>query len=194
MAYTGMMKKDEDDTPWKTLDSRIVYQNPWMKVYEDKTQMPNGSEGIYGFVDGKSGVFIIALADDNKIYIIESFRHPTQRWQWELPSGGIEDGLSPLEAAKHELAEELGITAEKWTHINKYTPSHNGFMKDTQDVFVAEKLQLGKTHVEDFESIRAVKTVSPDELTAMIKDGTLADGQSLAALMQYVVWRGPLIS
>lgn len=179
----------EKDNPWQTLGSKIVYENPWMSVYEDRVRLPNGQEGIYGFIDGKPGVFIVALSENNKIYLIESFRYPTQKWQWELPTGGIDKGQSPLEAAKHELAEELGMSAKKWTHINTFGPSSNGFMKDTQDVFVAEGLLANKEKPEDFEAIRAAKAVSFSEITSMIKNGVLIDGQSLAALIQFAVWR-----
>lgn len=177
------------DNPWRTLASKITYKNPWMTVYEDTVQMPNGKQGIYGYIDGKPGVFIIALTADDKIYLIESFRYPTQKWQWELPTGGIDKGLSPLKAAQHELAEELGMTAAKWTHINTFGPSSNGFMKDTQTVFVAEGLSTGDKTPEDFEAIRAAKAASLPEITSMIKNGTLIDGQSLAALLQFIVWR-----
>jgi 8-oxo-dGTP pyrophosphatase MutT (NUDIX family) len=179
----------QDDKPWQTLDSKVVYQNPWMKVNEDKVRMPNGAEGVYGFVEGKPGVFVIALTEDDEVYIIESYRYPMQQWQWELPTGGVDEGMSPLEVAKQELAEEAGITADTWTHINRYAPTHNGLMKDTQDVFVAEGLHIGEAHHSEFEAIRAVKTVAPKELITMVRDGTFANGQSLAALMQFIAWR-----
>jgi len=176
----------QDDKPWRTLSSSVVYQNPWLKVYEDKTQMPSGKEGIYGFIDGGTGVFIIALNEDNEIYLVESFRYPTQKWQWELPTGGLAAGLSPLEAAKGELKEELGMSAKKWTALGSYGPSHNGFMKDIQYVYLAEGLEKGEQKLEDFEAIRAIKAVSLVELMRMIMDGTFSDGQSLAALMQFI--------
>jgi 8-oxo-dGTP pyrophosphatase MutT (NUDIX family) len=175
--------------PWQTIGSKLVYKNSWMKVHEDKTRMPSGKEGIYGFIEGGSGVFIIALTENNEVYLIESFRHPTQKWQWELPTGGIDAGSTPLETAKNELAEELGVTAEKWTPINTYTPSHNGFMKDVQAVFLAEGLHAGKKRPGDFEAVRACKIVPFAGLMVMIRDGSLADGQSLAALMQFIAWR-----
>jgi len=181
------MKKGEN--PWQTLASNVVYRNPWMQVYEDKVLMPNGREGIYGFIDSKPGVFIIALTEDRKIHLIESFRYPTQKWQWELPTGGVDEGLSPLEAAKHELAEELSMAATTWTHLNIFGPSSNGFMKDSQNVFVAEGLSPSKGKPEDFEAIRGSKVVSFSEIISMVRDGVLADGQSLAALMQFAAWR-----
>ena len=167
-----------------------MYQNPWMTVHEDKVLTPSGKEGIYGFIESKPGVFIIALTEDNKIYLIESFRYPTQKWQWELPTGGIEEGATPLESAKNELAEELGMTAENWIRVNTFGPSSNGFMNDVQEVFVAEGLHRSEEkHFEEFEAIRAAKAVTVEEIMTMIKNGRLTDGQTLAALMQFFTWR-----
>jgi 8-oxo-dGTP pyrophosphatase MutT (NUDIX family) len=177
------------DNPWQTLGSKIIYQNPWMTMREDAVRMPNGHEGIYGYIDSKPGVFIIALTEADELHLIESFRYPTQKWQWELPTGGIDEGKSPLEAAQHELAGELGITAETWVQINTFGPSSNGFMNDTQYVFLAQGLQAGKAQLEDFEAIRATKVLLLAEVMTMVASGLLADGQSLAALMQYVAWR-----
>lgn len=156
----------QDDIPWQTLDSKVVYENPWMKVYEDTFRTSTGYEGIYGFVEGKPGLFIVALTNDEDVYLIESFRYPTKKWQWELPTGGIDKGRSPLESARHELAEELGMTADTWTHINTYEPTHNGLMKDYQYVFLAEGLHFGAAHHEKAEAIRSVKAVSFKELMA----------------------------
>jgi 8-oxo-dGTP pyrophosphatase MutT (NUDIX family) len=192
MAWSLALKslKMKQDKPWQTLDSKVVYQNLWLKVHEDKTQMSNGKEGIYGFIEGGSGVFIIALNKSDEIYLVESFRYPTQKWQWELPTGGLGADTEPVEAAKAELKEELGMIARKWTALNPYGPSHNGFMQDLQYVYVAEELEEGEQKLGDFEAIRAVRAVPLDKLMLMIKDGTFADGQSLAALMQFIVWRG----
>lgn len=180
---------DNDAKPWRTLSSRVVYENSWLKIHEDKTQMPNGKEGIYGFIEGGSGVFIIAVNNEEEIYLVESYRYPTQKWQWELPTGGLSANTNPLEAAKYELSEELGVTAQKWTALSSYTPSHNGFMQDTQFVFVAQDLEQGEQHLGDFESIRAIKTVSMKNLMMIIKNGELTNGQSLAALMQFMAWK-----
>jgi 8-oxo-dGTP pyrophosphatase MutT (NUDIX family) len=179
-----------NDNPWQTLGSKVMYENPWMKAREDSVRMPSGKQGIYGYIESKPGVFIIALTDDDRIHLIESFRYPTQKWQWELPTGGIEKGMSPLESAQHELAEELGMTAENWTHVNVFGPSSNGFMNDTQNVFVAQGLREDSDATpEESEAIRAKKAVTIEELMTMIKQGVVMDGQSLAALMQFFAWR-----
>jgi len=64
-------------------------------------------------------------------------------------------------------------------------------MNDVQDVFVAEGLHRNEEkNLEEFEAIRAAKAITVEEVMAMIKNGSLIDGQSLAALMQFIAWRG----
>ena len=43
----------------KLLNSRIVYQNRWMKVREDQIKRRSGAEGIYGVVDKPHFVVIV---------------------------------------------------------------------------------------------------------------------------------------
>jgi hypothetical protein len=62
-------------------------------------------------------------------------------------------------------------------------------MKDLQHVYVAETLEQGKSETGDFEAIRAAKAVPLAGLMAMVREGSFADGQSLAALMQFIAWR-----
>lgn len=31
---------------WKRINSKLVYSNPWIKVYEDEVEKPDGKKGI----------------------------------------------------------------------------------------------------------------------------------------------------
>ena len=44
----------DHDNPWTTLGSRLVYENPWIKVREDQVLRPDGLPGIYGVVHYKN--------------------------------------------------------------------------------------------------------------------------------------------
>jgi 8-oxo-dGTP pyrophosphatase MutT (NUDIX family) len=173
--------------PWKTLNSRVVYQSPWLTVREDKVITPGGSEGVYSVIESKPGVLIIALTEDNEIYLIESFRYPLKAWRWEIPGGGIEES-GPLASAKNELAEELGLEAATWTKLGDMYPSNNGPLNDHNFVFVAQGLhKVDKKH-ETGEAIREPKKFSIDQVFDMVKNGELTDGQSLGALLHLKLW------
>jgi len=71
----------------KTLSSREVYRNPWLRLREDRIQRSNGAEGIYGVVDKEDCAIILPL-DGDHIYLVEQFRYTVQQRCLELPQGG----------------------------------------------------------------------------------------------------------
>jgi len=76
---------------WKTIKSKIVYQNPWIKVREDSVIRPDGKKSIYGFLEKYPGVFIIALDSDNPIFFNEEYRYPLKKL---IRKNKIECGLT----------------------------------------------------------------------------------------------------
>lgn len=185
------MKQQKDQqkpNPWKTLSSKVMYQNPWMLVREDKVITPGGSEGTYTVIESKPGVHIIAEADDKKIFLIKSFRYPTQRWTHEIPGGGIEPGDTPLQAAKKELEDELGYLVKKWTQLGSTQPSNNGLMIDKDTVFLAQGLRPVATHHEAAEAIEKLEPVPIAKVFDMVRAGDVNDGQTLSALLHYKLW------
>jgi 8-oxo-dGTP pyrophosphatase MutT (NUDIX family) len=177
-----------NDNPWKTLDSKIVYQNPWITVHEDKVIHPGGGEGIYSVIDAKDGVLVIAEDADKNIYLMEAYRYPIKRWVLEAASGGIEPGDTPEICAQKELQEELGLTSNDWTALGGFAPSYGGAMADRQYVFLARNCVEGEHNREPGEAIRAVKKFTRGELFQMVKNGTVEDGQTLAGLLHYKMW------
>jgi len=104
---------------WKKIDSRIVYENPWIKVREDNIIHPSGKKGIYGVVEIPSGVFTIALNNKEEILLIRQTHYPTGLTSWELPGGGLKPHNTIEEQAKEELFEEANATVRSYTYLGK---------------------------------------------------------------------------
>jgi 8-oxo-dGTP pyrophosphatase MutT (NUDIX family) len=183
------MTPQDNANPWKTLSSSIAYQSPFLTVREDKVITPGGKPGVYSVIESKPGVFIVAETDNDEIYLIESFRYPLQAWRWELPSGGIDKGDTPLQAAQKELEEELGLTATTWTQLGDMYPSNNGPLNDHNLVLLAQDLHPAQKHHESGEAIRPPRAVSYKKVFDMVRGGELTDGQSLGVLLHYKLWR-----
>jgi 8-oxo-dGTP pyrophosphatase MutT (NUDIX family) len=189
------MNKHQDDKPWKTLSSQTVYRDdPFLDVRKDEVIRPDGSEGVYSVIESKSGVMVIAQTDQDELYLIQSYRYQLQDWRWELPGGGIDsEDASPLDAAKRELEEEMGLWADTWEQLGDAYPSNNGAMADRNSIFLARDLRATPRHLDGGEAIRAPKLIPWQEVLDMVRRGELTDGESLAALFHYQLWRSTLL-
>ena len=169
------------DNPWKTLSSKTTYQNPWMKVREDTVIRPDGTDGIYGVMESRDSVVVVAANENDEIYLIYSFKYPVSHWSWGLPGGGG-DGQTAEEASKRELAEETGIVAEKWTNLGS-TRVSSGLMTERMSVLLAQELSYEKrTPADDTEIIDNGKFVSFEEADEMLSRGEIDDAQTVTGL------------
>src|SRR6478735_457329 len=95
----------------ETLGSRQVYANPWMAVREDVVRRPDGSTGIYGVVETPD-IALVIPADDERLHLVEQYRHPAASRRWEFPSGTAEPDRDADAAAV--AARELREGPDWW--------------------------------------------------------------------------------
>ncbi len=166
--------------PWKTISSKIAYENPWFKVREDQTEKPGNRTGVYGVVLTAPTVFTVALNENDEVYLIGMFRYPTGEYGLELPAGGS-DNQDLLEAAKRELLEETGVKAKDWEKVGQFTP-WNGISDEISHVFVARNLEETGSEIDPNEGILEVRKVPFEKVFDLVKSGEINDGQTIAAL------------
>ncbi len=171
---------------WKKLSSKYVYQNPWIKVREDKVIQPDGRESIYGILEPHNGVAIVAAEDDGQIYLVGQSRYPVDNYSWEVPTGGRDSDEEPHLAAKRELLEETGLVAKLWVHIGKAYP-YAGIIKETDDYFFASGLSRGESNHDGSEDI----TIRKEPLSViedMIHKGEIMDAMTITAIYKYKLY------
>ena len=178
---------------WPVRATRLVYENPWIRVREDAVTRPDGSEGIFGVVEvQRPAVFVVAWTDEDEIVLITVDRH-TVGPSVEVPAGGT-DGEDPLEAARRELAEETGLVAGEWRQVGTMN-ALNGVCRAPEVVFLATGLEPAPGTGNDpaaahEEGIRDVRRVPVADVLTLVADGTITDGETVAALMFALVARG----
>lgn len=178
----------EDFNPWKTLSELVVYDNPWIRVHEDKVIRPDGAPGIYGVVEYKNKAIGILPIDENQdIYLVGQYRYPLGIYSWEIPEGGCPLGEEPLAAAKRELKEETGLTADNWqllgtAHLSNSVSDEEAFW------FLATGLSPGQAQPDGTEQL-AHRRVPFAEALRMVADGEITDALSVLAINSYAVMK-----
>ena len=174
----------EQRGPWRVLGTREVYKNAWVRVREDQVLRPDGKPGIYGVIETQPAVAVVALTEDERVYLVGQYRYPTATYGWEVISGFAEKGEDPLEAARRELREEAGLAAAEWTPLGTGEIS-NSVTDQTGFVFLAR----GLTHVPgtpDGTKAITLKLVPVQQALRMAQSSEIVQAFSLAAL--YRAW------
>jgi 8-oxo-dGTP pyrophosphatase MutT (NUDIX family) len=169
-------------TPFRQLTTRTVYETKWMRVRQDTFAQPTGGIGTYSVVDKDDFAVVIAETDD-AFYLVEQFRYPIGARSWEFPMGTWSEGRSGSseELARQELQEETGVTAASWRHLGHRMSQAPGFCSQGFDVFHATGLTMGEHNREDSEADMVSALVTETEFRAMIMDGRIVDGPTIAA-------------
>ncbi len=170
----------------KTLDSREVYRNQWLRVREDRIQRSNGAEGIYGVVDKEDCAIVIPI-DGDYVYLVEQFRYTVQQRLLEFPQGGWETkDINPEELARGELKEETGLIADKMQFLGTTYVAY-GYANQKMHIFLATGLTPGDTDPDPEEHDLRLHRVPVKEFEAMLRDGRIPDICTIAAWGMYLL-------
>ncbi len=178
-------------SPWTTLASRMIYENPWLRIREDRVINPGGGEGIYGLVKFRNrAVGIIPVDEQGRTWLVGQYRYATGGYSWEIPMGGHPVAEDPQEGARRELAEETGLRAGKFTEILRVDIS-NSVTDEQGVVYLARQLTAGETCFDETEDL-AIRCLPLDEAIAMAMDGRIRDGLSVTGLLKLAMMRAEL--
>lgn len=172
----------KNNGPWKIKSTKQVYKNPWISVREDQVVRPDGKDGIFGVVELKSGVSVIAVDDNNNVYLGKEYQYVMKDYNIKATDGGIDDGETPLEAAKRELKEELGIIAKDWLSLGFVDP-FTEVIKSRSYLFLARKISFLKTNKEGTETIKMIK-IKFDEAVKMVLESKITHGPSSVLILK----------
>ena len=163
----------------KKISEETIHQNPWWTYKHDKYEKPNGEEGDYYYCETPGNVMIIPVLNDGSLVLTLQQRYLREKQSIEFPCGGLLQDGSLLDAAKRELLEETGCTADEFIKIGEFE-GVNGLVKDMCHVFLAYVDSQGEQQLDDTEEIEVLYR-RPDEIDVMIRKNEIWDGQTLAA-------------
>jgi ADP-ribose pyrophosphatase len=176
--------------PWRTLSSRPVYVNPWIRVREDIAEMPDGRRTLYGVVMCKPALGVLAFLDADTVVLVGQYRYVFGGFFWEIPTGACEAGESERDAAARELEEETGYRAGRLEPLCRFQSS-NSFLDEISRVYVATDLTpLARGPEGDATEFIEVASFRVDDAIAMVERGEIQDAMSVVALLHAARRRG----
>jgi len=171
------------ENPWITHSTRIVYENPWIRVTESEVTNPSGGRGIYGVVRYRNrAIGVLPIDEEGQTWLVGQYRYTLDTYEWEIPEGGCPAGETPLEAAKRELREETGLVATDYRLLLDDLALSNSVSDERATIFVATGLTQAAADPEETEDLR-VRRLPLSEAIDMVRRGEITDSISVIALL-----------
>ena len=165
---------------FERIGSRVAWSGRIVEVREDRFRYDDGGEARREIVSHMGAVGIVAH-DGERLYLVSQPREAVgEPALLELPAGKLdEEGESPLDTAKRELAEEIGKGARTWQHLTTYYSSA-GFSDEQVHIYLATDLYDAEAEADENERI-TIHAVPLTELDATIRENR--DAKTLIGLM-----------
>lgn len=170
------------------LESKEIFNGRVIRVTLDKVRLEDGTTSTREVVHHHGGACVLPVDADGNVTMVRQFRYALGEELWELPAGKLEAGEDPFEAARRELSEECGLTADTYTELGVVYPTV-GYDSEKIYLWAAEGLHTVGQHLDAGEFLDVVKMPFAQAL-GLVMDGTIKDSKTQIALLKYAQLRG----
>ena len=177
------MDKEYEQLCERYKSGKEVYHGPLLHVYHDRVILPNGNETGRDYIKHLGAVCVVPVTDDNRVVVERQFRYPADKVFTEIPAGKLDSAEEDrLDAAKRELMEETGYTADEWTWIGDLY-SAVAYSNELISMYLARSLHKGERHLDADEFLN-VALVPIEELVKQVMDGEITDAKTQASILK----------
>lgn len=168
---------------WKTINSQLVFNNPWCQVRQDEVELTNGVVIDDYFVNIRPDiVLVLAVTPQQEIVFVRQYRHGVSEILLELPGGSFNPQTeASIVAARRELEEETGYIAE---NLSLIATLYDNPVKDTNKnyLLLAENAQPSGVQQLDITEDVEVVLIPITQVLEKISNGEIRVCGTIAAL------------
>ena len=176
--------------PWKTIRSTPAGDFRIFKIRSDlKTSPRTGKEHDFYVLDSVNWVNIIAVTPDQKLVMVEQYRHGSNTVELEIPGGMMDAGeADPVVTAVRELREETGYAGKNARRLGKIW-SNPAILNNRTYTVLVENCRL--QHGVEFDQGEDLEThlVPVAEIPKLVADEKIGHPLVIVALYYFELWQ-----
>jgi 8-oxo-dGDP phosphatase len=167
--------------------SEVIHHGMVWDVVRETVDLGAAGEVTREFVRHPGAVSVVALDDQDRVCLVQQYRHPVRAYTWEVPAGLLDvEGEAPWVAAARELHEEADLAAEQWHVLADYFSSPGG-MDEALRVYLARGLSHVPEHDrherEGEEHGMPVRWVDLDEAQEAVLTGRIHNPSAVVGIL-----------
>lgn len=165
----------------RTLASTHPWTGKRIGVRVDEVERSDGHRTTREIVEHPGAVAVLAW-DGERLAMVRQWRHATGRVLLEIPAGTLEPDEAPMETARRELAEEVGLAAASWVEGPRFYTAP-GFSDELMHLYLATELSAAGPEVQaDADEVLQATWMTAGDALAAIDDGRIQDAKTIAGV------------
>jgi ADP-ribose pyrophosphatase len=169
---------------WRTLTTREVYANRWIRLREDIAELPDGRTTLYGVIEVPPAIGVLPFLDERTVVLVGQYRYVARGFYWEMPTGGMKPDETEEAAAQRELAEEAGYEAGRLVKLCSFYSSKS-VLDEVAHLYRADDLRPATRAGDDTEFIE-IRAFPLDEVLRMVERSEIVDAMTVIAVLHAV--------
>ena len=169
---------------FRKLREKTVYDGYLFSLVEADFEGPDGETFSRAVVRHPGAVGVVPVHEDGTVSLVRQYRAAAETTVLEIPAGvRDEEGEEPLETAKRELAEEVGLAAAHWQALTCYWVAI-GFSDERFWCYLATDLSdIPHAPASHEEEHMTVERVALADVPALIARGEIEDAKTIIGLL-----------
>jgi 8-oxo-dGTP pyrophosphatase MutT (NUDIX family) len=187
------VKDNKEKDVYRLRQRRLACENIRFEIFLDDVENPNG-EIVHDYLvvapkiktgDLITGVAVLPVVD-GKLGLLRIYRHPIQRYLWEVPRGFVDPGESDHSSALRELEEETGLSCADadLESLGIFAPEP-GILAARARLFVARNCRVVKPFGGEEFGHKEFRLFESAQVPALHDAGEIQDPATLIACFLY---------